>query len=139
MYALDAHPCIPASVRPMSKVASQMFCVCATGLVVVALRTTREAAFRSGVQAGVLLLLTAMTGGAGLALIPPVGAWLLYLAVVGCLTGIGFASVYIARQSVVSWGSLGYALFFLALYVAAHIVARMTVPNAREESLAFMA
>jgi cell division protein FtsW (lipid II flippase) len=55
---------------------------------------------------------------------------LLYLSVVGVLTGIGFASVYIARQSVVSWGSLGYALFFLALYLAAHIVARMTVPNA---------
>jgi cell division protein FtsW (lipid II flippase) len=55
---------------------------------------------------------------------------LLYLGVVGVLTGIGFASVYIARQSVVSWGSLGYALFFLALYLAAHIVARMTVPNA---------
>jgi cell division protein FtsW (lipid II flippase) len=54
----------------------------------------------------------------------------LYLGVVGVLTGIGFASVYIARQSVVSWGSLGYALFFLALYLAAHIVARMTVPNA---------
>jgi cell division protein FtsW (lipid II flippase) len=55
---------------------------------------------------------------------------LLYLAVVGVLTGIGFASVYIARQAVVSWGSLGYALFFLALYLAAHLVARRTVPNA---------
>jgi cell division protein FtsW (lipid II flippase) len=55
---------------------------------------------------------------------------LLYLGVVGVLTGIGFASVYIARQAVVSWGSLGYALFFLALYLTAHIVARMTVPNA---------
>jgi cell division protein FtsW (lipid II flippase) len=50
--------------------------------------------------------------------------------VVGVLTGIGFASVYIARQAVVSWGSLGYALFFLALYLAAHVVARATVPNA---------
>ena len=55
---------------------------------------------------------------------------LLYLVVVGVLTGIGFASVYIARQAVVSWGSLGYALFFIALYLAAHVVARMTVPNA---------
>ncbi len=54
---------------------------------------------------------------------------LLYLGVVGVLTGIGFASVYIARQAVVSWGSLGYALFFLALYLAAHLVARLTVPN----------
>ena len=55
---------------------------------------------------------------------------LLYLAVVGVLTGIGFASVYIARQSVVSWGSLGYAVFFFALYLAAHLVTRITVPNA---------
>lgn len=55
---------------------------------------------------------------------------LLYLAVVGVLTGIGFASVYIARQSLVSWGSLGYAVFFFALYLAAHLVARLTVPNA---------
>ena len=39
---------------------------------------------------------------------------LLYLAVVGVLTGIGFASVYIARQAVASWGSLGYAAFWLA-------------------------
>jgi cell division protein FtsW (lipid II flippase) len=55
---------------------------------------------------------------------------LLYLMVVGVLTGLGFASVYIARQSLVSWGSLSYALFFFGLYVAAHIVARLTVPNA---------
>jgi cell division protein FtsW (lipid II flippase) len=50
--------------------------------------------------------------------------------VVGVLTGLGFASVYIARQSLVSWGSLSYALFFFALYLAAHVVARYTVPNA---------
>ena len=55
---------------------------------------------------------------------------LFYLAVVGVLTGIGFASVYIARQSLVSWGSLGYAVFFFALYIAAHLVARVTVPDA---------
>jgi cell division protein FtsW (lipid II flippase) len=55
---------------------------------------------------------------------------LVYLAVVGVLTGIGFASVYIARQSLVSWGSLGYAVFFFALYLAAHVVARATVPDA---------
>jgi cell division protein FtsW (lipid II flippase) len=55
---------------------------------------------------------------------------LLYLSVVGVLTGLGFASVYIARQSVVSWGSLSYALFFFGLYLAAHLVARATVPYA---------
>jgi cell division protein FtsW (lipid II flippase) len=55
---------------------------------------------------------------------------LLFLIGVGVLTGIGFASVYIARQSLVSWGSLSYALFFFGLYLAAHVVARLTVPNA---------
>jgi cell division protein FtsW (lipid II flippase) len=55
---------------------------------------------------------------------------LVYLAVVGVLTGLGFASVYIARQAVVSWGSLSYALFFFALYLVAHLVTRWTVPNA---------
>ncbi|HET7449088.1 MAG TPA: FtsW/RodA/SpoVE family cell cycle protein [Gaiellaceae bacterium] len=55
---------------------------------------------------------------------------LFYLLVVGVLTGLGFASVYIARQSIVSWGSLSYAFFFFALYLAAHIVARLSVPNA---------
>jgi cell division protein FtsW (lipid II flippase) len=55
---------------------------------------------------------------------------LFYLGVVGVLTGLGFASVYIARQSLVSWGSLSYALFFFGLYLVAHIAARLTVPNA---------
>jgi cell division protein FtsW (lipid II flippase) len=55
---------------------------------------------------------------------------LAYLGLVGGLTGIGFASVYIARRAVVSWGSLGYAVFFIALYLAAHLIARATVPNA---------
>ncbi|MGN6799564.1 MAG: FtsW/RodA/SpoVE family cell cycle protein [Gaiellaceae bacterium] len=55
---------------------------------------------------------------------------LLYLAAVGILTGLGFASVYIARQSLVSWGSLGYAIFFFALYLAAHVIARFATPDA---------
>jgi cell division protein FtsW (lipid II flippase) len=55
---------------------------------------------------------------------------LLYLLAVGILTGLGFASVYIARQAVVSWGSLGYAAFFIALFLAAHVVERRTVPDA---------
>jgi cell division protein FtsW (lipid II flippase) len=55
---------------------------------------------------------------------------LAYLLAVGILTAIGFASVYIARSAQVSWGSLGYALFFFAVYLAAHVVARLTVPNA---------
>ena len=55
---------------------------------------------------------------------------LLNLVVVGLMTGIGFASVYIARQSQVSTGSLSYAVFFFLLYLVAHAVARFAVPNA---------
>jgi cell division protein FtsW (lipid II flippase) len=46
------------------------------------------------------------------------------------LTAVGFASVYIARQDVVSTASLTYAGFFFALYLAAHLVTRYTVPFA---------
>jgi cell division protein FtsW (lipid II flippase) len=55
---------------------------------------------------------------------------LLNLLVVGILTGLGFASVYIARSEVVSPQSLTYAAFFLGLYLIAHVVARLTVPHA---------
>jgi cell division protein FtsW (lipid II flippase) len=53
-----------------------------------------------------------------------------YLIAVGALTGLGFASVYIARQAVVGWGSLSYAALFVGLYLAAHVVTRFTVPYA---------
>ncbi len=49
---------------------------------------------------------------------------------VGLLTAIGFASVYIARQSVVSATSLTYAGFFFGLYIVAHLVTRYAVPFA---------
>ena len=52
------------------------------------------------------------------------------LVAVAVMTGFGFASVYIARQDVVSAESLSYGLFFLGLYLAAHIVTRITVPSA---------
>jgi cell division protein FtsW (lipid II flippase) len=52
------------------------------------------------------------------------------LIVVGALTSVGFASVYIARQDVISTTSLTAAGFFFALYLAAHLVARYTVPFA---------
>jgi cell division protein FtsW (lipid II flippase) len=55
---------------------------------------------------------------------------LLNLLVVGILTGLGFASVYIARSEVVSPQSLTYAAFFLGLYLIAHVAARLTVPHA---------
>jgi len=53
-----------------------------------------------------------------------------YLIVAGVLTGLGFASVYIARRSEISTASLTYAAFFFALYLVAHFVARYTVPYA---------
>ena len=46
------------------------------------------------------------------------------------MTTVGFASVYIARQDVISTASLTYAGFFLLLFLAAHLVARYTVPFA---------
>src|SRR6185369_17005279 len=52
------------------------------------------------------------------------------LIAVGVITGLGFASVYIARQDLISAGSVSYALIFIALYLAAHVVARFTVPYA---------
>ena len=53
-----------------------------------------------------------------------------YLIAVAALTGLGFASVYIARQAVIGWGSLTYAAFFIGLYLIAHVVTRLTVPHA---------
>jgi cell division protein FtsW (lipid II flippase) len=55
---------------------------------------------------------------------------LLNLIVVGMITGLGFASVYIARSEIVSPESLTYAAFFLALYLVAHVVTRITAPYA---------
>jgi cell division protein FtsW (lipid II flippase) len=55
---------------------------------------------------------------------------LVFLVVVGILTGVGFASVYIAAKSQISGASLTYAAFFFALFLAAHLIARFTVPLA---------
>ena len=55
---------------------------------------------------------------------------LAFLVVVGILTATGFASVYIARQAVVSTASLTYAAIFFSLYLVAHMVCRLTVPFA---------
>jgi cell division protein FtsW (lipid II flippase) len=55
---------------------------------------------------------------------------LLNLIVVGMITGLGFASVYIARSEIVSPQSLTYAAFFVALYLVAHVVTRITAPYA---------
>lgn len=55
---------------------------------------------------------------------------LLSLLMVGAVTGIGFTSVYVSRQEVISAASLSYAVFFLCLYLAAHIVTRLAAPLA---------
>lgn len=55
---------------------------------------------------------------------------LLNLVLVALLTAAGFASVYIARQDVVSAASLSYAAFFVALFVLAHILLRVRLPHA---------
>ena len=55
---------------------------------------------------------------------------LLQLAAVGILTGLGFTSVFIARQDVISTASLSYLAFFLALYLAGHVVTRAVLPYA---------
>ncbi len=52
------------------------------------------------------------------------------LIVVAILTGLGFASVFIARQDVISTASLTYGLFFLGLYLVAHVFTRLAVPHA---------
>jgi cell division protein FtsW (lipid II flippase) len=55
---------------------------------------------------------------------------LLNLLAVAVLTGLGFASVYIARQDVISSASLAYLAFFVGLYLAAHLVSRVVLPYA---------
>jgi cell division protein FtsW (lipid II flippase) len=46
------------------------------------------------------------------------------------VTATGFAAVFIALKSNISGASLTYAAYFFALYLVAHIVARVTVPHA---------
>ena len=55
---------------------------------------------------------------------------LLSLTVVGLITAMGFASVYIARRGEISNESLTAAAVFIGLYLAAHMVARIAVPHA---------
>ncbi len=64
-----------------------LFCCLVTCLAVVAIQTQRETAFRSGIFAGVLLLLIALTGGFGLPVVPPVAVWLIYLSVISWREG----------------------------------------------------
>jgi len=55
---------------------------------------------------------------------------LVNLIAVALLTGIGFLSVYTARQQEITSTSLVYAGFFLALYFVAHLRLRAGLPDA---------
>jgi cell division protein FtsW (lipid II flippase) len=55
---------------------------------------------------------------------------LVNLIAVALLTGIGFLSVYTARQQEITSTSLVYAGFFLALYFVAHLGLRAGLPDA---------
>ena len=55
---------------------------------------------------------------------------LVNLLVVALLTVAGFSAVFIARENAVSNASLLYAGYFLALYLVAHVVLRMALPDA---------
>lgn len=52
------------------------------------------------------------------------------LVLVAIATAIGFSAVYYARENGVSRVSLTYAALFMALYLIAHLVLRMTLPHA---------
>lgn len=55
---------------------------------------------------------------------------LVNLIAVGALTAIGFTSVYLARQAVVSGTSLSSAALFFVLLLVAHTVVRLALPSA---------
>jgi len=52
------------------------------------------------------------------------------LVLAGLIAGVALASVAIARDAEVTAGAASYGALFLALYVAAHVVVRRTVPFA---------
>lgn len=81
--------------------------VLATALAVVALRITRENAFRSGVAAGALLLLLALTNGSGLVVVPVVSAWLVYVAWSVWRSGSGGKAVLILLLAALPIAYLG--------------------------------
>ena len=73
-----------------------LFAVLAAALGVVALRATRETAFRSGTIGAVLAGLLALCGGFGLPLALTGAAWVLYLAVLAWRTGPGWRAAVLA-------------------------------------------
>jgi hypothetical protein len=91
-----------------------LFTVFAAALGVVAVRATRDTAFRSGVQAGCLVLVLALCGGSGLVLIPPVVVWLLYLAAVARRIGPRWHAAVVA-------GLAGLAVIYLGVYALTYL------------------
>jgi cell division protein FtsW (lipid II flippase) len=61
------------------------------------------------------------------------------LVLVGLLTAAGFGAVFAARENEVSTASLSYAAFFFALYLVAHMVLRLTLPDADPSLLPLVA
>lgn len=59
-----------------------------TAIGVIAIRTTRENAFRSGCMAGVLMCLLCLCGGGGVVTAMPVAAWLVSLAFIVWRPGV---------------------------------------------------
>jgi cell division protein FtsW (lipid II flippase) len=55
---------------------------------------------------------------------------LVNLALVSLLVITGFGAVFIARENAVETASLSYAGLFIGLYLAAHLVLRVTLPHA---------
>lgn len=90
-----------------------LFMVLASALVVMALRITRESAFRCGLLAGVLVLLLALTGGAGLVLVLPVAGWMVYLAALEWRTGAKRRALLLAVFALIP---IGYLALCLATY-----------------------
>ncbi len=86
-----------------------MFTILAMGLVLLALRTTRKNAFRMGILSSTLLLMIAMTGGAGLIMVLPVFTWLAYLVVLVFRQGKPL-------QALVLLSVAGLSVLYLALY-----------------------
>lgn len=95
-----------------------LFAVLATALVVTALNTTRASAFRSGVFAGILLMLLALTGGSGLAVAPAVSAWLLYLTAIVWRSGSKGRALLISLLAVLPFAYLG--VYFIGYHRPAH-------------------